>query len=109
MCVVVKRVGGDGGQELDVLRRVEAADIFGAGGEGAADFHAAVEGVVDDEIVRHADAVGLHWVALAVVVVADCWLVEVRYAPLPRVGAGRRQRRAAPGIHFSICRVLKGE
>lgn len=81
---------------------MEAANVAGRGREGSADLHATVEGVVDDQIVRHADAVGFHRMALPVVVVADCRLIEVRYAPLPRVGTGGWQRRAALGIHFSI-------
>lgn len=87
MGVVVDGLGGDGGEEVDVVVGVEAADVVGAGGEGAVDLHAAVEGVVDDEVVGHADAVGLHGVALAVVVVADRGLVEVGHTPLLSVGA----------------------
>lgn len=100
--VIEESVGRDGGEELDVLRRVEAADVFEGGGEGAADLHAAVEAVVDDQIVCHADAVGFHRMALAVVVVADCRLVEVRHATLPRVGARRWQGSASAGIHCLI-------
>lgn len=88
MGVVVKRVRGDGGEEVDVFRRVEAADVGSVGGEGAADLHSAVKGVVDDQIVCHADAVGFHRVALPVVVVPNCWLIEIGHAPLPRVGTG---------------------
>lgn len=41
---------------------------------------------MDDEIVCHTDAVGFHRVALAIVVVPDCGLVEVGYAALLGVG-----------------------
>lgn len=69
--VVVEGLWGDGGEEVDVVGGVEPADVLGFCGERAEDLHAAVEGVVDDEVVGHTDAVGFHWVALAVVVVAD--------------------------------------
>lgn len=79
---VGESVGGDGGEEVDVVAGVEAADVAGGGEEGAVDLHAAVEGVVDDEVVGHADTVGLHWVALAVVVIADGGFVEVGHPTL---------------------------
>lgn len=75
-------LGGDGGEEVDVVVGVEAADVGGGGREGTVDLHAAVEGVVDDEVVRHADSVRLHWVPLTVVVIADRGLVEVRHSSL---------------------------
>lgn len=37
---------------------------------------------MDDKVVRHADAVRFHWVALAVVVIADSWFVKVRNSSL---------------------------
>lgn len=82
-------LGRDGGEEFDVVRGVEAADVVGGSGKGAVDLHEAVEGVVDDEVVGHTDAVGLHGVALPVVVIADCRLVEVAHPPLFTVWAGR--------------------
>lgn len=48
-----------------------------------------------DEIVGHADTVRLHWMSLAVVIVADCGLVEVRDTALLRIGTGGWKRRAA--------------
>lgn len=72
----------DGGEEVDVVVGVEAADVGGGGREGTVDLHAAVEGVVDDEVVRHADSVRLHWVPLTVVVIADGGLVEVGHSSL---------------------------
>ena len=84
-----------GGKEADVVVGVEAADVAGTGGEGAVDLHAAVKRVVDDQIVGHPDPMGLHWVPLPVVVVADCRLVEVRHTPLLRVGARRRREGRA--------------
>lgn len=88
---------GEGGEEVDVVIGVEAADVVGGGGEGAADLHEAVEGIVDDQVVGHPDAVGLHRVPLAVVVVPDARLVEVGHPPLLRVRTRRRrQRRPLP-------------
>lgn len=48
MGVVVDSLRRDGGEEVDVVVGVEAADVVWAGGEGAIDLHTAVEGVVDD-------------------------------------------------------------
>lgn len=53
----------------------------GADETGAEDVHSFVEAVVHDEVVGHADAVGFHWVALAVVVVAHFGIVEIGYSP----------------------------
>lgn len=83
---VRKGLGGDGREEVDVVVGVKAANVGGGGRERAVNLHAAVEGVVDDKIVRHADAVRLHWVALAVVVIADSWFVKVRDSSLFGVG-----------------------
>ena len=98
--VVGERLGGDGGEEFDVVVGVEAADVGGVGRKGAVDLHAAVEGVVDDQVVGHADPVGFHWVALAVVVVADARLVEVAHAPLLRVGPRWERRATHAFFHY---------
>ncbi len=34
-------------------------------------FHFSVESIVEQEIVSHPDAVGLHWMPLAIVVITD--------------------------------------
>ncbi len=52
---------------------------------GAEDVHFFVEAVINHEIVRHADTVGFHGMALAVVIVAYFGVVEVRDA----AGVGR--------------------
>lgn len=83
---VARRLGGHGGEELDVLVGVEPADVRGPRGEWTVDFHPTVETVVDDEIVGHADSVGLHWMTLSVVIIADCWFVEVTHSPLLSIG-----------------------
>ena len=56
--------------------------------------HAFVEAVIDNEVVGHADSVGFHGVALAVVVVTYFGVVEVGYA----AGGGRK----AGHCHFVI-------
>jgi hypothetical protein len=42
------------------------------------DLHAAVKSIVDDEIVCHADSMGLHGMALAIMIIADFGVVKVR-------------------------------
>lgn len=66
---------------------MEARHGRGADETGSEDVHFLVEAVVYDEVVRHADAVGFHGVALAVVVVAHFGIVEVGDTT---VAAGRR-------------------
>lgn len=87
--VVVDGAGGDRGEEVDVIVGVEAANVDGGSREGPADLHAAVEGVVDDQVVGHPDAVGLHRMSLPVVVVPDRRLVEVAHPPLRTVRSRR--------------------
>lgn len=59
------------GEEVDVLLREEAADVCQHRGKGAVDLHLTVECVVDDQVIGHADPMGLHRVALTIVVVPD--------------------------------------
>lgn len=41
------------------------------------DFHLPVEPIVEQEIVGHANPVGFHWMALAIVVVPNItWMVQ---------------------------------
>mmetsp|Transcript_13936 Transcript_13936/g.33257 ORF Transcript_13936/g.33257 Transcript_13936/m.33257 type:complete len:206 (+) Transcript_13936:977-1594(+) len=75
--VLPEVVGVDLGEEVDVVVGVEARHGRRADEAGPEDLHPPVQAVVHDEVVRHADAVGLHGVALAVVVVADLGIVEV--------------------------------
>lgn len=89
---------------MDIVIGVKAANVAGGSWERAVNLHAAVEVVVDDEVVRHADAVRLHWVALAVVVIADSWFVKVRDSALLSVGAYRRQR--SPAFYVAIATLL---
>lgn len=56
---------------------MESSHGRGTDESGPIDVHSFVEAVVDYEVVRHADAVGFHGVALAVVVVAYFGVVEV--------------------------------
>ena len=75
--VVLHVVGGDDAEEVDVVVGMEAGHGGRTDEAGAEYFHPPVQAVVDDEVVRHADAVGLHGVALAVVVVAHLGIVEI--------------------------------
>ncbi|KAI4365949.1 hypothetical protein MLD38_021885 [Melastoma candidum] len=76
----VDEVGGNGGEEGEIVIGVEAAEIVGGGREGAEDLEAAMEVIVDDEAVSHADAVGLHRVALAVEVCLQ-WMARRSSSP----------------------------
>lgn len=82
---LVKGVGGDGGEEVDLVIGAELAEVIGGGQKRAVDVHFTVEAVVDDEVVGHLDADGFHWMALAVIVLADCWVVEIAHSSLSGV------------------------
>lgn len=69
--VLVHIVGSDRAQEADVLVRVELCHLVLRRLVRTVDFHLSVETVVEEEVVGHANAVRLHRMALAVVVVAD--------------------------------------
>jgi len=97
--VIVLGVGGDGAEEGDVVVGVEAAEIAVTCRVGPEHVHAAQQAVVVQEGVGHADAVGLHRVALPVVVVAHLGVVEVADAALRRVGGGGGGERVAAGLH----------
>ena len=78
--VVLHVVGGDDAEEVDVVVGMEARHGRGRYQPGTEDLHPAVEAVVDDQVVRHADAMRLHGMALAVVIVANLGIVKVRNA-----------------------------
>ena len=80
--VVRECLRGGGGEEFNIVFGVKAVDVGGVGREGAVDLHAVVEGVVDNQVVGHANPVGFHWMTLDVVLVADARLVEVAHALL---------------------------
>lgn len=84
---VSESVRRDRSEKVNVVIGMEAANVGGGGRKGTVDLHAAVERVVYDEVVRHADTVGLHWVALTVVVITDGRFVEVCYSSLLSVTA----------------------
>ncbi|BAS77625.1 Os02g0214766, partial [Oryza sativa Japonica Group] len=97
---------GDGAEEGDVVVGVEAAEVDAAGGERAEHLHLGrgEEAVVGEQRVGHPHPVGLHRVALTVVVVAHLRVVEVAHPPLLRVAARRRRQRVAArarrrGVH----------
>ena len=49
---------------------------------GAKNIHFSVEPVVNNKIVRHSDSMWFHGMTLAIVVIADLWIVEIGYSPL---------------------------
>lgn len=116
--LVLLRLGGDGAEEGDVVVGVEAAEVPVAGGVRLEHLHLVEEAVVGEQRVGHADAVRLHRVALAVVVVADLRVVEVADAALRAIRAGGGQGVAAAAgrdVHpvarealllFSVCVCL---
>ena len=59
---------------------MEACHGHGTYEPRAEDIHLFVEAVIDHEVMCHADTVGFHGMALAVVVVAHLGVVEVRDA-----------------------------
>lgn len=79
-------VGSDNLEEIDVIIRVKSCHGRGAEKTRAKDIHFFVQAVVDDKVVCHAYTVGLHGVALTVVVIAHLGVVKVRDA----AGGGRR-------------------
>lgn len=74
----------------------------GADETGAEYVHFFVEAVVYDEVVGHADAVGFHGVALAVVVVAYFGIVEVGDAAVAGGGWGGGYCRRTGGRHCNL-------
>eukprot|EP00850_Spirogloea_muscicola_P008017 SM000042S15284 [mRNA] locus=s42:174238:177192:+ [translate_table: standard] len=82
-------LGRHGPQELHVVVGVEPAHVLVARRERLEDVQLGVHAVVHQQRVRHADAVRLHGVPLAVVVVPHLCVVEVGHAALARLGAAR--------------------
>ena len=74
----------DRAQEPDVLAAVEAGHVLKVCLVRTVDLHLAVEPVVEDEVVRHAYAMWLHRVALAVVEVPDVSVVVIAHLLLRR-------------------------
>ena len=85
--MLVLVVGRDEAQELDVLVRVEARELVVRRGRGPVHLHLLIQAVVQEQVVRHADAVRLHRVPLPVVVVPDLCVVEV--GDLETIGAAK--------------------
>ena len=61
----------DDAQEIDVVVAVKAGHLVAGHRLWPEDLHLAVQAVIHDEVVRHANAVRLHGVPLPVVIVAD--------------------------------------
>lgn len=85
--VVMEGIGRDGGEEVDIVIGVKPSDIIRASRERAVDLHPAMKGIMNNQVMRHPDAVRFHRVPLAVVVVADGGLVEVAHAALLSIGS----------------------
>ena len=98
--VVRECLRGGGGEEFNIVFGVKAVDVGGVGREGAVDLHAVVEGVVDNQVVGHADPVGFHWMTLDVVLVADAWLVEVAHALLVLVESRWERHATHAFFHY---------
>ena len=92
LVVLVDVVRSDVLEEADVLVAVELGHVLLGGLVRPIDLHLAVEAVVEHQVVRHAYAVRLHRVALAVVVVADVAVVVVADATLRRLAERRASR-----------------
>ena len=72
----------DYAQEVDVVIAVKPRHLVSRDGLWPEDFHFAVEAIVYDKVVRHAYAVRLHWVTLAIVIVPYLCVIKVRDFPL---------------------------
>ena len=83
-------------QKVDVLVRVEASHLQSRGWRRSKDLEVLEEAVVGDEVVGHADAMRLHGVRVAVVVVANVAVVVVSHALL------------AGGGHSGVCEWVCG-
>eukprot|EP00850_Spirogloea_muscicola_P000528 SM000002S05608 [mRNA] locus=s2:1102154:1104177:- [translate_table: standard] len=79
-------LGRHGPQELHVIVGVEPAHVLVARREWLEDVQLRVHAVVHQQRVRHADAVRLHGVPLAVVIVPHLRVVKVGHAALARLG-----------------------
>lgn len=97
--VVGVALRGEVAEEVDVLRRVEAADLRLRGGSRAEAAHVAEHAVDADEAVRHGDAGGHHDMVVAEFDVGDARVVVVAHPPLLVVGARRRRQRVPAGGH----------
>jgi hypothetical protein len=63
-------------EEIDVIVAVKSRHLIAGDGLRPEHFHLAVQAIVHDKVVSHANAVRLHRVPLAVVVVADLGIWE---------------------------------
>uniref|UniRef100_A0A0D3F2G0 Uncharacterized protein n=1 Tax=Oryza barthii TaxID=65489 RepID=A0A0D3F2G0_9ORYZ len=94
---------GDGAEEGDVVVGVEAAEVDAAGGERAEHLHLGrgEEAVVGEQRVGHPHPVGLHRVALTVVVVAHLRVHTRRFCASPH-DADASELPPAPADEGSI-------
>lgn len=88
---------GNAAEKGDIVVGVEAAEITVAGRKGLEDLHMLEETVMSEKGMGHADAVGLHGMTLAIVVIPDLWVVEIANFPLHTIRSGRK--RIAASVH----------
>lgn len=94
---VLLGLGRDAAEKVDVVVGVEAAEVLVPGREGLVDLHVLKKAVVGEKGVGHSDSVGLHRMALPVIVIPDLRVVEVAHFPLHAVGS--RRQRVSSSIH----------
>lgn len=97
---VVKGVGGDALEAVDVLVRVEAGHLVRGAAVGAEDVEVLVEVVIRYEVVRHPDPVRLHRVDEVERIGPAVLVVKVRHRPLVRPAWRRRQQW--PRLHLAV-------
>jgi hypothetical protein len=77
---------------------MEAAKIAVTSRKGLEDLHVLKQAVVGKESMGHSNAMGLHGVTLAIIVIADFWIVEIANLSLNPIRSSRR-KRIATSVH----------
>jgi hypothetical protein len=77
---------------------MEAAKIPVASRKGLEDLHVLKQTIVGKQSMGHSNAVGLHGVTLAIIVIADFWIVEIANLSLNPVRSSGRER-VATSVH----------
>ena len=95
-----------GASFVDLARNWEEGDSSSAAIVSRTHLHLPVEPVVEDQVVGHADAVGLHGVAWPVVVVSDLAVIVVGH--LERWGQAHRQHQREKHPKLTVSGYLKG-
>ncbi len=74
--IVVHVVGSDALQEFDIVVTMELRHIIVDSLRRTIHLHLAIKAIVQQEVMGHAYAMGLHWMPLTVVVISDIALKE---------------------------------